>query len=378
MDNKDYYRRLGIGQDADASVIKKAFRTKAMQYHPDRNRGDKTAEQKFKDINEAYEVLKDDSKKAAYDRYGTTNFQNAGAPHGGSGGFEDLSDVFGDIFGDFMGEGRRTRQSQEGHNLRGSDLKYGMSITLENAYLGLKKKIRLSTLSACTGCNSRGSRSGTGNQKCRSCNGIGKQRVQQGFFMIEKTCSNCLGMGATINDPCNKCSGQGRMKKEREILINIPAGIDTGSRLRLSGEGEAGVRGAQAGDLYIDIDVKEHDFYQRDRNDLHCEVPMKMVTAILGGEVKIPTLDGKVAKISIPPETQPGSKLRLRGKGMSAARSTRHGDLYVHVNVELPKKISTRQKELLQEFDGLNNSGSNPQTDSFFARVKNFVADIRK
>jgi molecular chaperone DnaJ len=378
MENKDYYKTLGVAKDADAATIKKSFRKLAMQYHPDRNKGDKGSEKKFKEINEAYEILKDDQKRAAYDRYGTANFQNTGGFHGQAGGFDDISDVFGDIFGDFMGGGRRSSRPEAQQNLRGSDLKYNTSITLEEAYKGLKRKIKFTTLSACGDCNSKGSKSDKGNKPCSACRGSGKQRMQQGFFMIEKTCQTCAGMGTVISDPCNKCHGQGRVQKEKNLVVDIPAGVDDGARIRLSGEGEAGIRGAQSGDLYIGVGVKEHEFYQRERSNLYCEIPIKMVTAILGGEVEIPTLDGKIAKISIPAETQPGSKLRLKGKGMTAIRSVRHGDLYININVELPKKVSARQKELLQEFDKLNQTGANPETDSFFAKVKNFVADIGK
>jgi len=379
MENKDYYKTLEIAKDADSAAVKKAFRKLAMQHHPDRNKGDKGSEKKFKEINEAYEVLKDDQKRAAYDKYGTANFQNTGGSHRHEGGFDDLSDVFGDIFGDFIGGGgRRSSRSEAQQKLRGSDLKYSTVISLEEAYEGLKRKIKFSALFSCSPCNSKGSKSNAGNKQCYSCRGSGKQRMQQGLFMIEKTCQTCAGMGTIISDPCSQCRGHGRFQKETNLVVDIPAGIDDEARIKLQGKGEAGIRGAQSGDLYISISIKEHEFYQRERSNLYCEIPIKMVTAILGGDVEIPTLDGKVAKISIPPKTQSGSKLRLKGKGMPVVRSAYHGDLYININVELPNKVSIKQKELLQEFDKLNQMGANPETDSFFAKVKNFVTSIRK
>ena len=373
----NYYNILDIRKDADSASIKRAFRKKAMQYHPDRNQGDKNAEKKFKEINEAYEVLKDDNKRAAYDNYGTTNFQNNNAFHERTGGFDDLSDVFGDIFGDFMG-GTRRSHAQENQDSRGANFKYNTTITLEEAYNGLKRVIQFIALCPCHFCDAKGSKDNIANKQCSSCNGTGKERIQQGFFMIEKMCSVCKGTRTVINNPCVHCKGQGRIQKEKKIAVSIPAGIDNNARIRLSGEGEAGIRGSKAGDLYIEVNVEQHKFYERQKNNLYCTVPIKMVTAILGGEIEIPTLNGKIVKVSIPSETQPGDKLRLKNKGMSVIRSVRYGDLYININVELPKKISKKQKELLEEFNALNQHGSNPETESFFSKVRNFVTDISK
>ena len=382
MSENDYYKTLGISRDASPDEIKKAFRKLALKYHPDKNKGNKDSEIKFKKINEAYETLKDDQKRAAYDKYGNANFQNGrgtgtgsrtGSFHSGTEGFEDFADMFGDIFGDFTGRREGSPQAQRERKLRGSDLKYNVEISLEDSYKGLKRSIKFRTVGICGLCNGQGTKSKSGVINCNMCYGSGKMRYQQGFFMIEKPCATCAGLGIMIKDPCSKCSGQGRYETEKNLSVQIPAGIDNGAKIRVPKEGEAGIRGAEVGDLYIYITVKPHSFYQRDDENLHCSVPIKMVTAVLGGTIEVPTIDGNVAKVNITPGTQIGAKLRLQGKGMPIMKTSRYGDLYIHLNVELPVKISSKQRELLEEFDKINLSGTNPKTESFFTKIKNFV-----
>jgi molecular chaperone DnaJ len=381
MAEKDYYKTLGVDRAASSDEIKKAFRKLALKHHPDKNQGNKESEKKFKELNEAYEILKDDQKRAAYDRYGSSGAQNMGA--GGfqsqAGGFEDFADIFGDIFGDFMGKrSGPNAQQKRAKESRGSDLKYNTEITFEEAYTGVKRNIKFRAQSHCNMCDGEGTKSKNGTTNCATCRGSGKVRYQQGFFMIEKTCTTCSGSGVTIKDPCSKCKGQGRCEEEKNLSVQIPQGIDTGTKIKVSKEGEAGVRGGAAGDLYIYVSIKPHDFYERDHEHLHCSVPIKMTTAILGGSVEIPTIDGNIAKINITAGTQSGAKLRLQGKGMPIMQTSRYGDLYVHINVELPVKITAKQKELLEEFNTINQSGANPKTESFFSKVKSFVSDIKK
>lgn len=376
MTDNGYYKTLGVDKNASSDEIKKAFRKLALKYHPDKNKGNKEAEGKFKKINEAYEVLKDEQKRAAYDRYGSAGSQNGGARggfHSSAGGFEDFADVFGDIFGDFAGRRASSPRQQRERELRGSDLRYNTEISLEDSYKGLKRNIKFRTASTCEICEGKGTKSKSGNINCTICHGSGKVRYQQGFFMIEKTCATCSGLGTVIKDPCGKCKGQGRYEKEKSLSVQIPAGIDSGSKIRIAREGEAGIRGAEAGDLYIYVSVKPHEFYQRERENLHCPVPIKMTTAILGDAIEIPTIDGNMAKVNIVPGTQVGAKLRLRGKGMPIMKTANYGDLYIHLNIELPIKITSKQKELLKEFDRINQSGTNPKTESFFTKIKNFV-----
>ena len=379
MAEKNYYKILGVNKDASADDIKKAFRKLALKHHPDKNQGNKESEKKFKEINEAYEILKDDQKLAAYDKYGSAGFQNSGGGfHSQAGGFEDFADVFGDIFGDFMGRGSSSPKQQRENQFRGSDLRYNTEITLENACKGLNRNIKFRTAVKCDECDEKGTKAKTGTTTCNTCHGSGKVRYQQGFFMIEKVCTSCSGSGVMIKDPCKTCKGEGRYEKEKNLSIHIPKGIDNGAKIRVSGEGEAGVRGAASGDLYIHISVKPHEFYQRDNANLHCSVPIKMTTAILGGYIEIPTIDGNIAKINVPAGTQFGTKLRMQNKGMPIMNSSRNGDIYVNVNVELPIKVTSKQKELLEEFGKINQTGANPKSEGFFDKVKNFVSDFNK
>ena len=379
MAEKNYYKTLGVNKDASADEIKKAFRKLALKHHPDKNQGNKESEKKFKEINEAYEILKDDQKRAAYDKYGSAGFQNSGGGfHSQAGGFEDFADVFGDIFGDFMGRGSSSPKQQRENQFRGSDLRYNTEITLENAYKGLNRNIKFRTAVKCDECDGKGTKAKTGTTTCNTCHGSGKVRYQQGFFMIEKVCTSCSGSGVMIKDPCKTCKGEGRYEKEKNLSIHIPKGIDNGAKIRVSGEGEAGVRDAASGDLYIHISVKPHEFYQRDNANLHCSVPIKMTTAVLGGYIEIPTIDGNIAKINVPSGTQFGTKLRMQNKGMPIMNSSRNGDIYVNVNVELPIKVTSKQKELLEEFAKINQTGANPKSEGFFDKVKNFVSDFNK
>ncbi len=379
MAEKNYYKILGVNKDASADDIKKAFRKLALKHHPDKNQGNKESEKKFKEINEAYEILKDDQKRAAYDKYGSAGFQNSGGGfHSQAGGFEDFADVFGDIFGDFMGRGSSSPKQQRENQFRGSDLRYNTEITLENAYKGLNRNIKFRTAVKCDECDGKGTKAKTGTTTCNTCHGSGKVRYQQGFFMIEKVCTSCSGSGVMIKDPCKTCKGEGRYEKEKNLSIHIPKGIDNGAKIIVSGEGEAGVRDAASGDLYIHISVKPHEFYQRDNANLHCSVPIKMTTAVLGGYIEIPTIDGNIAKINVPAGTQFGTKLRMQNKGMPIMNSSRNGDIYVNVNVELPIKVTSKQKELLEEFGKINQTGANPKSEGFFDKVKNFVSDFNK
>ena len=380
MSKQNYYNILGVGKNAQSDEIKKAFRKLALKYHPDKNQGNKESEQKFKEINEAYEVLKDEQKRAAYDRYGSAVFQQGTSGFNSQAdGFEDFADVFGDIFGDFMGRGREgsaSRQKRES-KLRGADLRYNTEVKLEDVYKGLNRNIKFRVSCKCVECNGTGTKTKTGTTTCSTCHGSGKVRFQQGFFMIEKTCGSCSGSGVMIKDQCKKCRGEGRCEKDKSLSVHIPKGIENGAKIRITGEGEAGIRGAQAGDLYMYISIKSHDFYQRDGSDLHCSVPIKMTTSVLGGSIEIPTIDGSIAKVNIPEGTQYGTKLRMHNKGMPKIHSSRYGDIYVHINVELPVKISSQQKALLKEFDKINQYGANPKTEGFFTKVKNFVSDLK-
>ena len=374
MAKSDYYEILGVAKSASQDELKKAYRSQAMKYHPDRNPNDKTAEAKFKELNEAYDVLKDEQKKAAYDRYGHSAFENGMG--GGRGGFEsnaDFSDIFGDLFGDFMGGGRGGSQQTKS---RGADLRYNIEVTLEEAYKGKQQTIKFTNTANCDRCHATGSANGKESTNCSSCRGAGRVRVQQGFFTIERTCSTCQGSGKIIADPCSNCRGEGRIRKEKSLLVTIPAGVEDGTRLRMSNEGEAGVRGATAGDLYIFIAIKQHPFFNLEGHHIHCRVPIKMTTASLGGSVDVPTIDGTKAKVTIPAGTQTGDKFRLKSKGMSIMRSSNRGDMYIHVIVETPVNLSKRQKELLNEFNDINESQSNPQFEGFFKKVKDFWGEL--
>jgi molecular chaperone DnaJ len=383
MSKQDYYKLLGVEKGATADELKKAYRKMAMQYHPDRNPGDKEAEAKFKEVSEAYDVLKDEQKRAAYDRYGHAAFEQGGmggGGFGGGGGFDpgaNFSDIFGDLFGDFMG-GRGGAGGRKSAKVRGSDLRYNLEISLTEAFTGKQQKIQFTTAASCDGCGGSGSKDGSAPTNCGTCGGSGKLRMQQGFFTVERTCSTCGGMGKIIVNPCHRCGGEGRVRKEKTLAVNIPEGVEDGTRIRLAGEGEVGLRGGDAGDLYIFVSIKEHEFFIREGNDIHCKVPIKMVTATIGGSVEVPTIDGTRAKVTIPEGTQSDDKFRLKDKGMSIMRAgSRRGDMYIHVTVEIPVKLTKRQKDILKEFDTLDGRGTSPKVEKFMNKVREIWADLR-
>jgi molecular chaperone DnaJ len=369
MAKRDFYDVLGVDRSADDKELKSAFRKLAMQYHPDRNNGDPEAERKFKELNEAYDALKDPQTRAAYDQFGHAAFEGGG--RGGPGGFgpdfsSSMSDIFDDLFGDFMGR----RPGRGSGRERGADLRYNMEITLEDALNGRNAQITVPTSVACETCSGSGARPGTSPQTCRTCSGHGKVRATQGFFTIERTCPTCQGRGEQIADPCEACNGQGRVVKERTLSVNIPAGVEDGTRIRLAGEGEAGRLGGPSGDLYIFLSIAPHEFFQRDGADLFCRVPLAMSTAALGGDIEVPTIDGGRARVKVPEGTQSGKQFRLKGKGMPVLRSRQHGDLYIQVTVETPVNLSRKQRQLLKEFEEASEARNNPESSSFFARVK--------
>lgn len=375
MAKRDYYEILGVAKGADAATIKKGYRQKAKELHPDRNSDNPNAEAQFKEANEAYEVLKDENKKAAYDRYGHAAFENGmgsgGGPRGGQGDFGSaFSDVFDDLFGDFMG-GRGGGGGRRSSAQRGNDLRYNLRINLEDAFSGMQKTINVPTAVGCGSCNGTGAEDGSEPQTCPTCSGIGKVRAQQGFFTVERTCPTCSGMGQTIKDPCTTCHGQGRVEKEKSLSVNIPAGVETGTRIRLAGEGEAGMRGGPTGDLYIFIEVQDHALFERDSSSLYCRVPVSIATAALGGEIEVPTIDGGRSRVKVPEGSQSGRQMRLRGKGMPALRGGAVGDMFIELAVETPVKLTSRQREILKEFDQLSEE-NNPQGSSFFNSVKSF------
>jgi molecular chaperone DnaJ len=370
MSKRDYYETLGVAKGASADEMKKAYRKMAMQYHPDKNPGDKAAEAKFKEVNEAYDVLRDDQKRAAYDRFGH-NAPGAGNGGGGRdpfGGFNFGGGGFGDIFDEMFGEFMNAQREQAG---QGTDVRYDLEITLEQAFKGSATQIKIPSALSCEKCSGTGAKPGTQPVTCTTCRGAGKVRAQQGFFTIERTCPTCSGAGRTIKDPCGNCGGTGRVRKERTLKLDIPPGVEDGTRMRLAGEGEAGARGGRAGDLYVFLGVKTHPLFQRDGAHLHCRVPISMAKAALGGEIEIPTIDGSRAAVSIEPGTQTGQQYRLKGKGMSILKSTQCGDLYVEMAVETPRNLTKRQRELLEEFTGETaESQTAPDSHSFFERVK--------
>jgi len=374
MSKQCYYEILGVSRDASEADLKKAFRRQAMKYHPDRNTGDsEEAEAKFKEAKEAHDVLSDANKRAAYDQYGHAGVDpSMGGRPGGAGGFED---VFGDVFGDIFGGGGRGRQRAQ----RGSDLQYNLELTLEEAVFGTEVKIRVPTMVSCKTCSGSGAKKGTSATTCTTCGGAGQVRMQQGFFAVQQTCPQCRGKGKMISDPCNDCHGQGRKQEQKTLSVKVPAGVDTGDRIRLANEGEAGENGAPTGDLYVQMHVKPHDIFTRDDNDLFCEMPISIITAALGGEIEVPTLNGKV-RLKIPAETQTGKLFRMRGKGVKPVRGGATGDLLCRVNVETPVKLSNKQKELLKEFEkSIQGSGKqhSPQHASWGDRMKKFFDDLK-
>jgi molecular chaperone DnaJ len=383
MAKPDYYETLGVDRGADDAALKSAYRKLAMKYHPDRNPDDASAEAKFKEANEAYDVLKDADKRAAYDQFGHAAFEGGGPGAGqGGGGFGfggGFADIFDEMFGDFGGGGRGGNRGRPGA-AHGADLRYNMQISLEDAFKGRETQIRVPTAVGCGDCNGSGAAKGSHPSTCDACQGRGKVRAQQGFFTIERTCPACNGAGQTIEDPCGSCGGQGRVRKEKTLKVTIPAGVEDGTRIRLSGEGEAGSMGGQTGDLYIFVAVAPHRMFKRDGADLHLRVPIPMATAALGGSVEVPTIEGKRAKVTVPKGTQSGHQFRLRGKGMSVLRSQARGDMYIDVNVETPVNLSKRQEELLREFQGekpvKGQSTTSPESEGFFSRVKELWDDL--
>mgnify|MGYP000025748420 CR=1 FL=1 len=375
MSKRDYYEVLGVAKDISGKELKKAYRRVAMKYHPDRNPDDKAAEEKFKEASEAYEVLSDDQKRSAYDQFGHAGVDGQGGMGGGGHGAGNFSDIFGDVFGDMFGGGGGGRG--RGGPARGSDLRYTLDIELEDAVKGTTVKIRVPTLVTCKPCTGSGAKSGSKPAACTTCGGVGQVRMQQGFFSVQQTCPNCRGKGSVITDPCGECHGQGRIEETKTLSVKVPPGVDTGDRIRLSGEGEAGADGGPSGDLYVQMDVREHKIFTREDKNLYCEVPMSFVDAALGGEIEVPTLDGRV-KLKVPAETQTGKLFRLRGKGVSPVRGGSQGDLLCRIVIETPVNLSSKQKTLLKDFkasmDGNKNS---PKQSSWFEGMKNFFGDMK-
>ena len=371
MAKQDYYATLGVERGASADELKKAYRKLAMQYHPDRNPGDAKAEEKFKEINEAYDVLKDDQKRGAYDRFGHAAFENGGmgasGGMGGGFGFEGgLGDIFEQMFG---GGGRRSGGSQSG-----ADIKAAVEIDLKEAFTGTKANVRVTTRMTCDACGGSGSADKSGSESCGTCGGAGRIRAQQGFFLVERTCPTCGGSGRVVRNPCRVCVGAGTVPREKTLAVQIPAGVEDGTRIRLSGEGEAGARGAPPGDLYVHVSVRPHPIFQRDGANIFCRVPLLMTQAALGGEIEVPTIDGTASKVKIPAGTQSGDQFRLRSKGFSVLRSTQRGDMYIQVAVETPQNLTRRQRELLEEFEreSHGHKAGSPEHEGFFAKVKDF------
>jgi molecular chaperone DnaJ len=373
MAKRDYYETLGVSRGASDAELKSAFRKAAMQCHPDRNPGDKASELRFKEVNEAYQTLSDAQKRAAYDRFGHAAFDGGGSAGFGMGeGFaSSMADIFDDLFGDVMG--RRGRSSGRE---RGSDLRYNMEITLEEAFSGKTASLKVPTSVTCETCSGTGAKPGSKPKTCSTCGGHGRVRAQQGFFAIERTCPTCQGRGETIDNPCQACNGAGRVSRERTLSVNIPAGVEDGTRIRLAGEGEAGMRGGPPGDLYIFLAIKPHPFFQRDGADLYCRVPISMVQAALGGEIGVHTLDGGESKVKIPEGTQSGRQFKIRGKGMPVLRARDFGDLYLQANVETPQSLTRRQRELLQEFEAESSTRTQPEASGFIARMKEFFENL--
>ncbi len=377
MGKRDYYEVLGISRNASDQDIKSAFRKLAKEYHPDKNPDDEQAEQNFKEVNEAYEVLKDPQKRAAFDQFGHAAFDGSagfgGAGHGFGNDFSaSMSEIFDDLFGEFMG-GRQARGRSKSSRERGSDLRYNMDITLGEAFAGKSAHIEVPTNVICEECDGTGAEKGTSPITCPSCSGSGKVRASQGFFTIERTCPTCHGRGEIIEHACKACGGSGRVTKERTLSVNIPSGVEDGTRIRLAGEGEAGLRGGAPGDLYIFLSIAPHEFFQRDGSDLFCRVPIAMTTAALGGEIEVPTLEENLTKVKIPEGTETGKQFRLKGKGMPVLRSKLTGDLYIQVEVETPKNLTRKQKDILRDFERAASKNTSPESVNFLSRVKEFT-----
>ncbi|MEO1018700.1 MAG: molecular chaperone DnaJ [Pseudomonadota bacterium] len=385
MAKRDYYDILGVTKAAQDAELKRAYRKLAMQFHPDRNPGDKEAETRFKEVNEAYEVLRDPQKRAAYDQFGHQAFEQGMGGAGGRGGgfdFTSFADVFDDLFGDIMGGsggagGAGGRRS--GSSTRGADLRYNLTISLEDAFTGKRAQIRVPTSVQCDACSGSGSEGGSDPAGCPMCRGAGRVRSQQGFFTVERTCPTCQGTGRVIRDPCTSCSGTGRTQKEKTLAVNVPAGVEDGTRIRLSGEGEAGLRGGQPGDLYIFITVTAHQLFQREDRNIFCRVPITVTTAALGGQIEVPTIEGGRLRVNVPEGTQTGKQIRLRGKGMSELQASSRGDMFIEVVVETPVKLTKRQQELLREFDEAGGASDkhHPESEGFFAKVKELWDELR-
>jgi molecular chaperone DnaJ len=375
MEKQDYYELLGVSADADASILKAAYRKLAMRHHPDRNPGDKKAEARFKEVNEAYEILRDEQKRAAYDRYGHAAFENGAGGGGQSGGVDvgsGFADIFDEMFGDFTGARRGNSAT------RGADLRYNMEISLEDAFRGRQPEIRLPTSVTCSSCDGSGAEGGAKPVSCSTCQGVGRVRAQQGFFTIERTCPSCQGQGRVIDHPCTTCRGAGRERSEKVLAVSIPPGVEDGTRIRIAGEGEAGLRGGPPGDLYIFLSVGEHPLFRREGADLYCLVPITLTTAALGGTIEVPTIEGGRAKVTIPEGAQTGQRFRLRGKGMSVLRSKSRGDMFIEAQLETPVRLTTRQRELLREFEeaGGGDAEHHPAHHGFFSRVRDFWDDL--
>lgn len=375
MSKRCFYEVLGVTRTASEPEMKSAYRRLAKDFHPDRNPGDKASEVKFKEVNEAYEALKDPQKRAAYDQFGHAAFEG-GMGGRGPGGFgpefaTSMSDIFDDLFGEFMG-GRRGQQRRGSGRERGADVRYNLDVTLEEAFAGKTAQIRVPTSVSCETCTGTGAKAGTKPKTCTTCGGAGKVRASQGFFTIERTCPSCQGRGELIDDPCASCNGAGRTMKERTLSVAIPAGVEDGTRIRLAGEGEAGMRGGPPGDLYIFLSIKPHELFHRDGADIFCQVPLSMTTAALGGQIEVPALDGTSTRVKIPEGTETGKQFRLREKGMPVLRSTNKGDMYIQVEVETPKNLTRRQRELLEEFEKESHKNTNPGSAGFIAKVKEF------
>jgi len=373
MAKQDYYETLGISRSASGADIKSSFRKLAMKHHPDKNPGDKAAEQRFKELNEAYEILKDDQKRAAYDQLGHAAFENGGG-HQGGGQFDfgSFADVFDDLFGDFMGGGRG-----RGSQSRGADLRYNLEISLEEAFEGKQAQIKVPTTVRCESCDATGSAKGSAPGACPGCRGAGRVRAQQGFFTIERTCPSCGGHGRVITDPCDACSGSGRVHREKTLSVKIPRGVEDGTRIRLSGEGEAGTRGGTPGDLYIFVSVAAHRMFRREGANVFCRVPMPLSTAALGGQIEVPTIEGKRARLQIPEGTQTGHRFRLRSKGMTELNGNARGDMFAEIVVETPVNLTKRQKDLLREFEDEGGNSTHPESAGFFSKVKELWGELR-